>query len=49
MTIQAFKTINVAGDELGDAELWHTLDELRAAKNAAFEACITDKMKEEFY
>ena len=48
MTIQTFKTMNVASNELADEELWAILDELRDAKNTTFEACITDKMRENF-
>ncbi len=49
LTIQTFKAINVEPDMLSDAKLWAILDNLREAKNVAFEACITDLLRKDFY
>ena len=46
LNIQAFKNLNLRADQISDDELWRTFDELRLAKDKAFEGSITDKVRE---
>lgn len=43
--IQAIKFLGVSKSLIEDEELWTILEDLRAAKSSAFEACITDKVR----
>jgi uncharacterized protein (TIGR04255 family) len=45
LNIQAFKQVNISGDSMEDS-LWPMFEALRIAKSMAFEACITDKVRE---
>ena len=45
LNIQAFRQVHITGDTMEDA-LWTMFEALREAKSMAFEACITDKVRE---
>jgi uncharacterized protein (TIGR04255 family) len=47
LNIQAFKKLDKATAEIGEEELWNTLNRLRDVKNFVFEACITDQVRQE--
>lgn len=44
--IQTIKFLGVSSALISDDELWAILEDLRTAKSKAFEACITDKVRE---
>ena len=44
--IQAIKFMGPENEWISEDELWGLIERLRAAKSAAFEACITDKVRE---
>ena len=44
--IQTIKFLGVSSTLISDDELWGILEDLRIAKSLAFEACITDKVRE---
>jgi uncharacterized protein (TIGR04255 family) len=44
--IQAIKFLGVSTSLIGEEELWTLFEALRVAKSSAFEACITDKVRE---
>ena len=44
--VQAVKFLEVAAEDMEEAEIWTTFEALREAKSKAFEACITDKVRE---
>jgi uncharacterized protein (TIGR04255 family) len=46
LDLDLFRTTNLPNTE---DELWSFFEQLRARKNQAFEACITDAMRERFY
>jgi uncharacterized protein (TIGR04255 family) len=47
LNIQTFKQLHLTASETSSEELlWSTLEALRKAKSEAFEACITDKVRE---
>ena len=46
LNIQASKQVNKKTSEITEDELWDMFDNLRSAKSQAFEACITDKVRE---
>ena len=46
LNIQTSKQLNRKSTELGEDELWGMFENLRFAKSQAFEACITDKVRE---
>jgi uncharacterized protein (TIGR04255 family) len=48
LNVQAFKFVNEPALEVAENEIWDTFDHLRDLKNLAFEACITDRVREEF-
>ena len=45
LNIQAFRQVDITGDTTEDV-LWPMFEALREAKSMAFEACITDKVRE---
>lgn len=47
LSIQAFKNLARAADQLGEDEIWQTFETLRSVKNKIFEACITDHVRRE--
>jgi uncharacterized protein (TIGR04255 family) len=47
LNVQAFKTVNKPIADVPDDEIWSTFEELRNAKNEAFQACITDRVREQ--
>jgi uncharacterized protein (TIGR04255 family) len=47
LNIQAFKQVDLpTGDLASEQQMWLTFEALRKAKSSAFEACITDKVRE---
>lgn len=46
LLIQAIKFLGTSPDLLNEEELWNLFERLREAKSRAFEACITDKVRE---
>ena len=46
LNIQASKQINKKCSEVSEEDLWSMFENLRYAKSQAFEACITDKVRE---
>lgn len=46
LDLDLFRIINIPQDEDG---IWEYFEQLRLRKNIAFEACITDAMRERFY
>lgn len=46
LNIQASKQVNRKATDLSEDALWGMFEELRSAKSQAFEACITDKVRE---
>jgi uncharacterized protein (TIGR04255 family) len=47
LNIQAFKQINLSVDDsASEQHIWTTFEALRKAKSSAFEACITDRVRE---
>jgi uncharacterized protein (TIGR04255 family) len=46
LNIQAFRPLNLPPDRLQDEQLWSFFETLRIAKDQAFEACITDRVRE---
>ncbi len=47
LSIQAFKPLQRSADDVDEEEMWMLLGKLRDVKNAAFEGCITDMVREE--
>lgn len=46
LNIQCFKPLNVSLVKDGDEAMWEAFEVLRLAKTSAFEACITDRVRE---
>jgi uncharacterized protein (TIGR04255 family) len=46
LNIQATRQVNKKASEITEEELWDMFENLRYAKSQAFEACITDKVRE---
>jgi len=46
LNIQTFKPLQLAVRGEDDAQIWKSFETLRMAKSMAFEACITDKVRE---
>jgi uncharacterized protein (TIGR04255 family) len=46
LNIQASKQVNRKASEVNEEELWSMFENLRYAKSHAFEACITNKVRE---
>lgn len=46
LNIQAFRQVNKKYSDIDEDEIWAMFQELRVAKTQAFEACITDKVRE---
>lgn len=47
LSIQAFRPLQRPAAEIEEEKIWATFEQLREIKNAIFEACITDKVREE--
>jgi uncharacterized protein (TIGR04255 family) len=46
LNIQAFRQVNRSCAEISEEELWTWFENLRDAKSQAFEACITEKLRD---
>ena len=47
LSIQAFKPLQRTATDVDEEEMWMLFGKLRDVKNAVFEGCITDMVREE--
>lgn len=47
LNIRAFKTLQRPAADVDEEDMWSLFEKLREVKNAAFEGCITDRVRKE--